>query len=90
MKVLGKNVLVKRESGELTSTGGLILTSSLEPYYGRVLCVGCDVSEVSVGELPSHTTELPLIVTAGLGTTLLVILTAADLLIHLFISVTCK
>lgn len=51
MKVLGKNVLVKRESGELTSTGGLILTSSLEPDYGRVLCIGADVNEVSVGEL---------------------------------------
>jgi co-chaperonin GroES (HSP10) len=51
MKPLHNKIIVERIAGETTTTSGLILRHTEEPDRARILAIGPDVTEVSVGEV---------------------------------------
>jgi co-chaperonin GroES (HSP10) len=51
MRPLHNKVLIERIAAEKVSSGGILLKSSDEPDRGKVLAVGPDADEVSIGDV---------------------------------------
>lgn len=51
MRPLQNKVIIERIAGETTSAGGIVLQRSDGPDRGKVIAVGPEVKEVSVGDI---------------------------------------
>lgn len=51
MRPLHNKVIVERIPGETTTASGIVLQRSNEPDRARILAVGPDANQVSVGEI---------------------------------------
>jgi co-chaperonin GroES (HSP10) len=51
MKPLQNKVIVQRVQNQAVSSGGIILNRSEEPDRAKVIAIGPDVDEVSVGDV---------------------------------------
>lgn len=51
MKPTLNNILIERIAGSTETESGIILKSTLEQDKGKVLAIGPDITEVSVGDI---------------------------------------
>ena len=51
MKPTQSNILIERIAGSTETSSGIILKSTLEQDKGKVISIGPDVNEVSIGDI---------------------------------------
>jgi len=50
MRAIGKNIIVSKQEAQTTTSGGIIFTDNSRATMARVIAVGDEVTNVTVGE----------------------------------------